>query len=284
MRLGKTGHPSSRAVGSGGGAAVEEQPCVLSLRSAPQGKGLKLAVFSVPRSPLLSPSLNASLHRETWPHLRSQEARARGAFHGKARGQPPPTLLGLRKMGPVLSYLAFEQRAEFKPKGRPNWLLPLSVAFALRCWKCLVHPFPSKPGPEKGPPAHVASSASVAHLQGLSAAWDQRASLFSRTRLSLAKGQDRSKSIWLSRLRDCLSPPHPAPSQGLACTWAHAQQKEAALQAGCAEGTVQSMAVPWRGGVHTLAHLRQDVKGRVGHSARLGAEERLPRLGRFGRF
>ncbi|KAF6075135.1 hypothetical protein HJG60_009529 [Phyllostomus discolor] len=153
---------------------------------------------------------STALLAETWPHLRSQEACAWGAFHSKAQGQLPPTSLGLWKMGPVLSYVAFGERAEFKLKGRPNWLLPLSIAFAVRCWKYLVHPFPSKPGPEKGPPACAAASASIAHLQGLSAAWDQRASLFPRTRLALAKGQKQIQEYLASRLRDCLSPPTPS--------------------------------------------------------------------------
>lgn len=75
-----------------------------------------------------------------------------GACHRRARGHCFPQCLALEN-GTCSFLLAFEERVEFKPKGKPNWLLPLSVAFALRGWKYLVHALPGKSqGLEKCPP------------------------------------------------------------------------------------------------------------------------------------
>lgn len=55
-----------------------------------------------------------------------------GICHYRARGQLPPPLPALQRMGPILSYFAGEEMAEFRPTGKPDQLLLLSTAFALR--------------------------------------------------------------------------------------------------------------------------------------------------------
>lgn len=75
-----------------------------------------------------------------------------GACHRRARGHCFPQCLALEN-GTCSLLLAFEERVEFKPKGKRSWLLPLSIAFALGGWKYLVHALPGKSqGLEKCPP------------------------------------------------------------------------------------------------------------------------------------
>lgn len=43
-----------------------------------------------------------------------------GIHHYRARGQLPPPLPAFQRMGPILSYFAFEEMAKFRLKGKPD--------------------------------------------------------------------------------------------------------------------------------------------------------------------
>lgn len=95
-----------------------------------------------------------------------------GSICCRARGQLPPTLPGAWRMGPVLSCLAFEGKAGFKPKGQPDWLLALSTAFACEVGRIGSTPFLASPKVQSRfhPPERQPVPTLLA-LRGVSAAW-----------------------------------------------------------------------------------------------------------------
>lgn len=142
-------------------------------------------------------------------HLRTKEASVWGASPCRTRGQLPPTLLGFWRVGPVLSYFAFEERVAFKPKGKPVWLPPLSIAFALKGWDYLVHPLPGKSqGLEKCLPVWATASANIAH-PAREVCLGPDSSIVSLNTVGLSKGVETGPGIFVGLSAKGLPPPTP---------------------------------------------------------------------------
>lgn len=170
-----------------------------------------------------------------------------GACHRGARGHCFPQCLALEN-GTCPFLLAFEERVEFKPKGKLNWLLPLSVAFALRGWEYLVHALPGESqGLEKCPPTSGSQCQYCPPCKGHLPPGPE-SFIVSLDTVGLSKGVEQIQEyLWVSPLRGCLPHPHPAPSHGLTHTWAHTQQTGAALPGSSPGRTVQIRTLSWRG-------------------------------------
>lgn len=231
----------------------------------------------VPRSPLISPSLNTSPHRGARAGLKKQGGRYRGAHHCRARGRLAPTLPGGAEQD-----LALEEMVELKLKGKPDYLLPSSTAPALRGWRCLVHSQPGRcQGLEKRPPVPGAAGATTAPPGPPGPR--QCCSGFPGHGWPHQRGRNRSKGICGFPSQGTASPPpsqHPhtgPPAAPSTHTWAHPQQTKAPLQ-GSTSGNETDYDV-----VYPPGPLKMRRKGLCGCSAQLGVQrKRLPRLGPLG--
>lgn len=170
----------------------------------------------VPRSPLIGPSLNTSLHRGALAGLKEREAGVGGhTTAGPGDGCSPPHLGGAEQD------LALEEMVELKLKGKPGHLLPLSTASPLRGWRCPDHSQPGRcQGLEKRPPVPGAASATTAHpARGICHLGPDSASLVSLNMVGLIKGAETDPRVFVGFPAKGLPPRPPASTH----IWAHLQ-------------------------------------------------------------